>query len=165
MPFPRMTTRRWLIAVVVAAVIAAGIDWSVIGVALLLLIRVARRPQPVHRTTAILLALVTGILLWANLRPTGWQEEFGLGSPTELDPITKALFWRGWPLSPCMVCIVHSLRFHPSGLEQCVLIFDGVVFVLSLLAVKAVSERCRRAARRTTAEIGPRNDSLSHPMI
>jgi hypothetical protein len=61
MQLPRMTTRRWLLAVAVAAVIAAGIDWSVIGVALLILIRATRRPQPVHRTTAILLTLLTGM--------------------------------------------------------------------------------------------------------
>ncbi|SIO60429.1 hypothetical protein SAMN05444166_6389 [Singulisphaera sp. GP187] len=79
MQLPRMTTRRWLLAVPVGAVIAAGIDWSVIGVAFLILIHTARRPQPVHRTTAILLTLLTGILLWANLRPTGWQKEFGGG--------------------------------------------------------------------------------------
>ena len=79
--------RRWLVAVLVAAVIAAGIDWSVIGVALVILIHAARRPQPVRRTTAILLALLTGILLWANLRPSGWQAEFGGDSPPELDAI------------------------------------------------------------------------------
>src|SRR3954447_3740088 len=103
MQLPRMTTRRWLLAVAVAAVIAACIDWSVIGVALLILIRAARQPQPVHRTTAILLTLLTGILLWANLRPSGWQEEFGGDSPPELDAITRTMFWRGWPLSPFMV--------------------------------------------------------------
>jgi hypothetical protein len=135
-----MTTRRWLLAVAVAAVIAAGIDWSVIAAALLILIRAARRPQPVHRTTAILLTLLTGILLWANLRPTGW-EEFG-GTPMELDPITKAMFWRGWPLSPCMVCEYRHMVFQPSGIEGCVLVFDGILFVVALFATKAVSERC-----------------------
>lgn len=44
----RMTTRRWLIAVAVAAVIAAGVDWAVIGAAFLIVIHAARRPQPVH---------------------------------------------------------------------------------------------------------------------
>jgi hypothetical protein len=72
----RMTTRRWLLAVAVAAVIAAGVDCSVIGMSILILIHAARRPHPVHQTTAILLTLLTGILLWANLRPSVWQEEF-----------------------------------------------------------------------------------------
>src|SRR4029077_15926572 len=104
---------RPLLAVAVAAVIAAGVDCSVIGMALLFLLRAARRPHPVHRTTAILLTLLTGVLLWANLRPTGWQEEFGgVDSPLELDPITKAMFWRGWPLSPFMFCLIHGMKFH-----------------------------------------------------
>ncbi len=145
MRLPQMTTRRWLLAVVVAAVIATGVDCSVIGMALLILIRAARRPHPVHRTTAIFLTLLTGVLLWANLRPTGWQEEFGgVDSPLELDPITKEMFWRGWPLSPCMVCLIHGMRFHPSGVEQCVLVFDGGLFVAALFAAKAMCERCLR---------------------
>jgi hypothetical protein len=144
MQLPRMTTRRWLLAVAVAAVIAAGIDWSVIGAALLILIRAARRPQPVHRTTAILLTLLTGIMLWANLRPSGWQEEFGGDSPPELDAMTRAMFWRGWPLSPCMVCLIHGMRFRPSGIEGCVLVFDGFVFVVAIFATRAVCERCLR---------------------
>jgi hypothetical protein len=111
---------------------------------LLLLIRAARRPHPVHRTTAILLTLLTGVLLWTNLRPTGWQEEFGnTVSPLELDPITKAMFWRGWPLSPCTVCLFHGMRFHTNGV-QCVLVLDGALFVVALFATKAVCERCLR---------------------
>jgi|GEM_PF-3749286 len=144
MRLPQMTTRRWLLAVVVVAVIAAGIDWSVIGVAVLILIRVARRPQPVHRTTAVLLTLLTGILLWANLRPSGWQEEFGGDTLPELDAITRSMFWRGWPLSPCMFCLIHGMRFRPGGIERCVLVFDGFLFVVALFATRAVSERCLR---------------------
>ena len=105
MQLPRMTTRRWLIAVAVAAVIAAGVDWAVIGAAFLIVIHAARRPQPVHRTTAVLLTLVAVILLWANLRPGPWEAEFGGVNPPELDVVTRAMFWRGWPLSPCMFCL------------------------------------------------------------
>jgi hypothetical protein len=153
MQLPRMTTRRWLLAVAVAAVLAAGIDWSVIGVALLILIRAARRPKPVHRTTAIVLTLLTGILLWANLRPTEWQEEYfgGVDAPPGLDPITTAMFWRGWPLSPCMVCLVHGLEFHPSGIEQCVLAFDGFLFVTAVFAARAVCERSLQSLHHRNA--------------
>src|SRR5690242_17622026 len=115
MKITRITTRRWLLAVAVAAVIAAGIEWSVIGMALLILIRAARRPQPVHRTTAILLTLLTGILLWANLRESGWEAEWGGPIAPGLDPITRAMFWRGWPLSPFMFCLFHGMKYHPSG--------------------------------------------------
>jgi hypothetical protein len=127
------------------------INATIIVIALLVLIRVARRPHPVHLTTAILLTLLTGILLWANLRPTGWQGEFGgVDSPMELDSITKAMFWRGWPISPCMVCLVHGMKFHPSGGEQCVLAFDGALFVVALLATKAVCERWLRWLQHRT---------------
>jgi hypothetical protein len=143
MQLPRMTTRRWLLAVAVAAVTAAGIDWSMIGVALFLLVRAARRPRPVHRTTAIVLTLLTGILLWANLRPSGWQEAFGGDSPPELDAITRLMFWRGWPISPCMVHLFGG-RYYPSGAEQSVLAFDGFLFVVAIYATRSICERCLR---------------------
>lgn len=99
--------------------------------------------RPVHITTAILLTQLAGILLWANLRPT-W-EEFGGDPPTDLDPITKAMFFRGWPLSPCMFCLFHGMKFHcSSGIGLFVLLLDGVLFVGALLATRAVSERCLR---------------------
>jgi hypothetical protein len=132
-------------AVAVVAVALSG-EGAVIVMAFLVLIRAVRRPHPVHLTTTILLTLLTGILLWANLRPTVWQEDFGGGidAPTGLDPITRAMFWRGWPLSPCMTCLIHGMRFHPSGIEGCVLVFDGVLFLVALFAAKAVCESCFR---------------------
>jgi hypothetical protein len=145
MRLPRMTTRRWMIAVAVVAVALSG-ECAVLVMALLVLLRAVRRPHPVHLTTTILLTLLTGILLWANLRPTVWQEDFGGGidAPTGLGPITKAMFWRGWPLSPCMVCLIHGMRFHPTGIEGGVLVFDGALFLVALFAAKAVCESCFR---------------------
>jgi hypothetical protein len=145
MRLPTMTMRRLIAAVAVVAV-ALSVEGAVTVTALLVLIRAVRRPHPVHLTTTILLTLLTGILLWANLRPTVWQEEFGGGidAPTGLDPITKAMFWRGWPLSPCMICLIHRMRFHPSGIEGCALVFDGVLFLVALFAAKAVCECCFR---------------------
>jgi hypothetical protein len=145
MRLPTMTTRRLMTAVAIVAV-TLSVEGAVTVMAFLVLIRAVRRPHPVHLTTTILLTLLTGILLWANLRPTVWQEDFGggIGAPTGLDPITKAMFWRGWPLSPCMICLIHGMRFHPSGIEGCVLVFDGVLFLVALFAAKAVSESCFR---------------------
>jgi hypothetical protein len=145
-----MTTRRWLLAVAVVAVMAAGIDCSVIGMALLILIHAVRRPHPAHRTTAILLTLLTGILLWANLRPTGWQEDWGDLTPLELDTVTRAMFWRGWPLVPGWFCLFHGMRFHPNGSEKWVLALDGLVFVVVLFGMKEVSERCLRWRQHRT---------------
>jgi hypothetical protein len=128
------------------------IDLCIVLVAVLALVRVARRPHPVHRTTAILLTLICGAMLWVNLRPTGWQAELGrVETPEALDPVTRVMFWRGWPLSPCMICLIHGLRFHPDGLEGCVLVLDGVLFVVALLSTKTVCERClRRLQERHT---------------
>ena len=114
-------------------------------VAVLVLVRIAWQPHPVHRTTAIALTLVCGALLWANLRPTGWQAELGgVETPETLDPVTMAMFWRGWPLTPCTICVAHGMRFHPDGPEGCVLVLDAVLFVAVLLATKTVCERCLR---------------------
>src|SRR5262245_1191786 len=145
MRLPRMTTQRLMTAVAVVAVALSG-EGAVIVMAFLGFIRAVRRPHPVHLTTTIVLTLITGILLWANLRPTVWQEDFGGGidAPTGLDPITKAMFWRGWPLSPCMVCLIHGMRFQPSGIEGCVLVVDGVLLLVVLFAAKAVCESCFR---------------------
>jgi hypothetical protein len=140
MRLPPMTTRRLMIAVAVVAV-ALSVEGAVTVMAFLVLIRAVRRPHPVHLTTTILLTLLTGILLWANLRPTGWRESLGgIDTPTGLDPITKAMFWRGWPLSPCMICLMTGMKLHPSGIEGCVLVFDGVLFLVALFATKAACE-------------------------
>jgi hypothetical protein len=125
------------------------IDLCIALVAVLTLVVAARRPHPVHPATAIILTLLTGVLIWANLRPTAWQEDFGGSeqSPPGLDPVSRAMFFRGWPLAPCMFCLIHSLRFHRSGIEPLVLVFDGVVFVVALYATKAACERLRRWRR------------------
>jgi hypothetical protein len=141
LPHVRFTVRRMMVAVAVVAV-ALSVQGAIISIALLVLVHVVRRPHPVPRTTAILLTLITGIFLWANLRLTGY-EEFG-GLPDELDPITKEMFWRGWPLSPCMICEYRRMSFHPSGIEGCALVFDGILFLFALFATRTVSERCLR---------------------
>jgi hypothetical protein len=125
------------------------IDLCIGLVAILTLVRAARRPHPVHPTTAILLTLLTGVLLWANLRASGWQEVWNERAPEGLDPLTKAMFYRGWPLAPFMVCLVHGLRFHSSGVEGCVLVLDGVLFLVALYATKAACERLLRWRRHS----------------
>ena len=127
------------------------IDLCIGLVAVLTLVRAARRPRPVHPTTAILLTLLTGVLLWANLRTSGWQEVWNERAPEGLDPVTKAMFYRGWPLAPFMVCLVHGLRFHPNGVEGCVLVLDGVLFLVALYATKAACERLLRWRRHFIA--------------
>jgi hypothetical protein len=112
------------------------------------LVGTMRYPRRVHLTTGVILVLIAGTLLWANLRPTRWQGEFGgVAAPAELDPITKAVFWRGWPLSPCMLSLIHGVKFHSSGV-QWALAVDGILFVVVLIAAKAICERWSSTARR-----------------
>jgi hypothetical protein len=121
------------------------VDATIILLALMLLFVAVRRPRPVHLSTAILLALITGALLWANLRASGWQREWGPGMTEKVDPITKKMFWRGWPLCPCMLCYVRHMELDPAGcFVQGALIADAAVFVVALSAAKALSEGCLR---------------------
>src|SRR4051794_11121347 len=83
----QFTTRRMMIAVAVVAV-ASSVERAITAMAFLVLVRAVRRPYPVHLTTTILLTLLTGILLWTNLRPTGWQEVMNENPPEGLYPLT-----------------------------------------------------------------------------
>ena len=117
------------------------IDLCIGLVAIFTLVRAARWPHPVRPTTAILLTLLTGVLLWANLRNSGWQEVWNERAPEGLDPVTKAMFYRGWPLAPFMVCISYFNRFQPGGGEGLTLLFDWLVLLAALYATKAACQR------------------------
>jgi hypothetical protein len=117
------------------------IDLFIGLVAVLTLVRAARRPHPVHPTTAILLTLLTGVLLWANLRNSGWQEVWNERAPEGLGPVTKAMFYRGWPFAPFMACIIYFNRFRPAGGEGLALVFDWLVLFAALYVTKAACER------------------------
>ncbi len=132
------------------------VDALVALAALGVLVGLVQYPRRVHLATGVLLAMIAGTLLWANLRSTGWQWEFGLATPTQTDPITKAMFWRGWPLSPCMVCLQHGMRFHPEqSAVQVALVVDGVLFVVALLAVRIACELCFRWRDKPIIETPP----------
>jgi len=133
-----------------------------IAFAVVILVALARRNRPVRPTTAFFLALLTGAWIWANLRTSGWQEVWGEGAPDGLDPVTKAMFWRGWPLAPFMVCMIHGNRFRPSGLEGCALIFDWLVLFVVLSLARFVCARCshwRDRRTRSADALRPRESS------
>ena len=98
-----------------------------IGIAVVILAVVARSIRPVRPITALFLASLTVVWVGANLLASGWQEECGGEIPEALDPVTKAMFFRGWPLAPFMVCITYFNRVHPSGLEGSVVVLDWLV--------------------------------------
>ena len=63
------------------------------------------------------------------------------GAPPELDPVTRAIFWRGWPICPFMNCPYRHMAFSPTDafVEQA-LIYDFAVFVGTLLATRFLVE-------------------------
>jgi hypothetical protein len=91
------------------------VDVFTIVFALIILVAVARRLRPVRPITVFFLALLTGAWIWANLHDFGSEEEWGNDFPEGLDPVTKAVFYRGWPLAPFMLCLVYFNRFHAGG--------------------------------------------------
>src|SRR6516165_6258298 len=103
------------------------IDLLIFFCAIVTLVAVAWRRRPVRSITVFGLVLLTGVWIWANLRASGWQEEFSEDTPKGLDPVTRAMFWRGWPLAPVMFCLIQGNRFRPNGLEGLALVFDGLV--------------------------------------
>jgi hypothetical protein len=113
-----------------------------IAFALVILVAVARRLRPVRPITVFFLALLTGAWIWANLRASGWQEECGGEIPEGLDPVTKAMFYRGWSLAPFMFVITYFNRLHPGGLEGLVLVFDWLVLIAALSLARFVCDRC-----------------------
>jgi hypothetical protein len=113
-----------------------------IAIAVVILAAVARWHGPVRTITVFFLAALTVLWVWANLRTFGWQEVWNERAPEGLDPVTRAMFYRGWPLAPFMVCIIYFNRFRPGGLEGLVLVFDWLVLIAALSLARFVCERC-----------------------
>jgi len=130
------------------------VDALVILAAVVVAVGVMEYPRRVHAATGILLTLVAGTLLWANLRPTRWEKEFNQLPPAELGSVAKCMFYRGWPVSPCMICLLGpGMQLHATDTGTYVtLVFDGVVFVVALLIVRGVCESClQRRGKLVTA--------------
>ncbi len=123
-------------------------------------------PRRVHPATGILLTLVAGTLLWANLRPNASAREFGAWPPDRLDPLAKSMFCRGWPIPPFMFCLYHHMTVDPNDPTIYVaLVIDGVVFVVALFVVKGVCELYfqwrARWAIKTLSDLHPQGDPPS----
>lgn len=145
----RLTAMFALTAITAAffasAAMVGYVDATITLVALSFLGYLIRCPRRVHLLTGIALALLAGILLWANLRPTRWEREFCEVAPRELNHATNQMFWRGWPVCPWMLCTYHQMAFDPiGGCPEAALVFDGVLFASILLAAKFACEHCLR---------------------
>ncbi|WP_435009280.1 hypothetical protein P12x_000532 [Tundrisphaera lichenicola] len=119
-------------------------DACTIAIAVVILVAVARWNRPVRPITVVFLALLTGAWIWANLRETGWQEVWNEDPPEELDPVTKSMFYRGWPLAPFILCPIRRMSFRPGGLESLVVVFDWFVLLVGLSLARFVWELCSR---------------------
>jgi hypothetical protein len=133
----------------------AMVDIFTIVFALITLAAVALWIRPVRPITALFLALLTGAWIWADLRDSGWQDVWNEGTPEGVNPFTRAMFWRGWPTAPFMLCLIHGNRFRPGGLEGLALVFDWLILVAALSLARLVSERCshRRDGRKRAADL------------
>ncbi len=132
------------------------VDAVVILAGIVVAVGVMEYPRRVRPVTAILLTLVTGMLLWANLRQTGWQAALNEVPPGGLDPLARSMFYRGWPLYPFATCPVHGMRFDASEVGvYWILALNGLVFVSVLIAVRGVGEFCFRRRGRPIVETSP----------
>ncbi len=120
------------------------IEFVVVAFAVVILVAVVRWTRPIRPITALFLTLFTGAWIWANLRTSGWQEVFNQDPPEGLDPVTRAMYWRGWPLAPAMLCLIHGNRIRPGGGEVLALAFDWVVLFAALSLAGFVCKRCSR---------------------
>jgi len=129
------------------------VDALVILAAVVVAVGVMEYPRRVHLPTGIVLTLVAGTLLWANLRPTKWQREFYASLPDRLDPVAKGMFYRGWPLSPCLTCLVHGMKFDTGeGDVYAVLMVDGVLGAIALCVARCACEFYLRGRGRSTCD-------------
>lgn len=117
-------------------------DLLIIALAVGVFVAVARWKRPARPGVWVVLALLTVAWIGANLRDTGWSEELGGQRPPDgLDPLTRSLFYRGWPLAPFMVCSRHGNRFRPGGGEGLVLVFDLLVLFAGLALARFLGDR------------------------
>jgi hypothetical protein len=143
------------------------VDAVIILAAVAALVVIALCPRRVYPETGVLIAITAVILLWANLRQTGWEwrcpiqrgwQGCDTSTPKEIDPITSAMFWRGWPMSPWRLYPSHqgydgvdgtpltAFYFvdHPSVQEALLirgtLLLDCVVFFAALFTVRFICE-------------------------
>jgi hypothetical protein len=91
------------------------------------------RFSTLHFATKIMIVCSSALIIWANLQTTPWAEIMNLRlvPPANLDPLTKVFFFKGWPYSPCLFCMMHGFRWHPEeSFVQLALLLDWYVALL-----------------------------------
>ena|SRR5438132_6704325 len=108
------------------------------------------------RLPTVVIVLASGsLILWANIRPV--RVEGDVAPPDRYGPVARELFFRGWPLSPWMLCSFHGGKWHPEE-DFCwwALIIDAIVAAASVGCVwflcewfmRTISQRRRKKERR-----------------
>ena len=122
-------------AVLLSAASVLGYMGVVIALAVILLVvGITHYPRCVHPLTRVAVAVMAAALLSLNLSPTKLEElRLKAPPPYDLDPVSKAMFYRGWPVAPWM-----SVS-HGGGWAM---VFDCLFCVAVLFAVKVACEQC-----------------------
>jgi hypothetical protein len=103
----------------------------------------AKRELKVRSAKSLVFIVVAVGFLWLNL--TVNRTEGKLKPPDELGPITRYLFYRGWPLSPWMACSFHGGKWHPDeGFIWITLALDAAILCVSLFVTWVSIERLIR---------------------
>lgn len=116
-------------------------DLLIIALAVGVFVVVARWKRPARPGVVVVLALLTVAWIGANLRDAGWRGVWNEEAPGWLDPITRSFFYRGWPLAPFMICVIHGNRFRPGRGEGLVLVFDLLVLFAALALARFLGDR------------------------
>ncbi len=140
------------------------VDALVILAAVVVAVGVMEYPRRVRPATAILITLVAGTLLWANLRTNGWAREFNLGPPIGLDPVLRSTFCHGWPFSACSIYLHNHMTDPGDPAMYWALTSDVVVFVVALLATRGVGELCLRWRAKLAVKTPPAGSTSGPPV-
>jgi hypothetical protein len=100
--------------------------------------------------TFIAMALAAGALLGANLRVSRVAIDFGMVALPGSDAFSRFFFHRGWPLSPCHICVFHGMRFRPEEGFPVALAL-GVDVAAAGLWLLGVAVLCEWVVRRVRA--------------
>src|SRR6266436_4783196 len=94
----------------------------------------------IHRATIIGMTVVGLLLLWLNMRTPEWAKAYNTNSPPEdVDPLTRLLFFRGWPFTPCGYCVLSG-KWHTDRYAQMAAMADVAVFLLAVVTTGMICE-------------------------
>ena len=117
------------------------VDATIVLAAVAFLVRVMRRPRRVHSATGVILMTVTATLLWANLRQDRSLMALFPQDIKNVDSVTRIMFFRGWPLCPCLFALGNLSVLDGSGCGLALLV-DAAVFAIAIVGTKALFEWC-----------------------